>query len=203
MNNNITLCEILKGHEGEIFYSVALGYIKLHKITENTLVILALKHNSIEFEVNAKEIASDLFPSNDQRDWNKFIKEQNLKGPKTWSELIKEDKFKCNHIEIKKGFYSEDKSLCGRTPIEKSALALLKINQLIEVGYSGNITKYEWFNYDNYIYTIEYDGENKIYKIIITTYYKSHIAFHTKKQAEEFLKYPENVQLLKDYFMIN
>lgn len=28
------------------------------------------------------------------------------------------------------------------------------------------------------------------------------IAFHTKEQAKEFLKYSENIQLLKDYFMI-
>lgn len=29
------------------------------------------------------------------------------------------------------------------------------------------------------------------------------IAFHTKKQAEDFISYPENIQLLKDYFIIN
>lgn len=29
------------------------------------------------------------------------------------------------------------------------------------------------------------------------------IAFRTEVQASEFLEYPENIQLLKDYFMIN
>ena len=39
--------------------------------------------------------------------------------------------------------------------------------------------------------------------IISTRISKYIIAFHTKEQAEEFLSYPENIQLLKDYFMID
>ena len=33
-------------------------------------------------------------------------------------------------------------------------------------------------------------------------YFNKNIAFHTKKQANEFIRYPENIQLLKDYFMV-
>ena len=32
--------------------------------------------------------------------------------------------------------------------------------------------------------------------------FKNNIAFHTIEQANEFISYPENIQLLKDYFMV-
>ena len=85
-------------------------------------------------------------------------------------------------------------------PIVKSALALLKIHQLIEVGYGGNITDEEWKEHTKTKYTI--DSKDKKLICSYTYHFKSHIAFHTKEQAEEFLSYIENVQLLKDYFMI-
>lgn len=88
-------------------------------------------------------------------------------------------------------------------PIEKSALALLKIHQLIEVGYGGNVINDEWIDRDITKYFISFDNDNLIgiEKTILSEEF-SHIAFHTKEQAIEFLKYPENIELLKDYFMI-
>ena len=88
----------------------------------------------------------------------------------------------------------------GISPIERSALALLKIHQLIEIGYGGNITNEEWKEHTKIKYTIDLKDKKLICSY--TYHFKSHIAFHTKEQAEEFLKYSENVQLLKDYFMI-
>lgn len=90
--------------------------------------------------------------------------------------------------------------------LAKSALAFLKIRQLIEDGYGGNVTNEEWrtaIDEDNPIYIITIDGMNNIRcgYVEITQEY-SPIAFHTKEQAEEFLSDPERVQLLKDYFMI-
>lgn len=85
-------------------------------------------------------------------------------------------------------------------PIVKSALALLKIHQLIEVGYGGNVTNEEWENAFELKYVISCTVD-KSFPIHATNCIHT-IAFHTKEQAEEFLKYTENVQLLKDYFMI-
>lgn len=53
---------------------------------------------------------------------------------------------------------------------------------------------------DNYIYTIEVSN-GKIYESWCKT--KHLIAFHTKKQLNKFLSFPENVQLIKDLYMID
>lgn len=312
---NINLCEILKGHEGETFYSPLLCDLILEKI-DIAVVYFRYGSSLIGIQYHGKDLDNKvcIFPSKDQRDWNKWIEEQKsvqvepkfnigdkvlcktheidiesiciissynpkakeykllcgnatityckenclepyfdkgdrvvvthgkyknsvgiieeysadddtwsitlngydypinfakewikkqkLKVPKTWSELEQSNDSHIYGIEHR---YNDDYYVTreGNTPIEKSAIALFKIHQLIEVGYGGNINNEEWFDYDNCIYTIEYNSEYKIYKIITAVCYKRHIAFHTKKQAEEFLKYPENVQLLKDYFMIN
>lgn len=203
MNENINLCEILKGHEGETFYSPTFGNLTLFAINFQTLEFTSIENDTVAVESSGKfyDKADEIvvFPSKDQKDWIKWIEEQKSEVPKTWSELYNnKNSFVDNEL------YTID---CleenVKTPIEKSVLALLKIHQLIEVGYGGNVTNEEWFDWDNCIYFIEYNGEDKEYKILTTVCYKKHIAFHTKEQAEEFLSYHENVQLLKDYFMIN
>lgn len=203
MSENIDLSKILKGHEGETFYSRCFGNVIL--IDHVDLKFKASKeHDEIILEYYSKGNYSekgeqDLFPSKDQRDWNKWDKENNPKVPKTWSEL-KTTKGLCPKIlgcksDICDTYDGTEKN----TPIEKSALALLKIHQLIKAGYGGNVTNEEWKNIDKYKYIISttFHVESKMHFCS-----KNHIAFHTKEQAKEFLKYPENVQLLKDYFMI-
>lgn len=201
----LNLCEILKGHEGKTFYSRCFGPLKFIKINN--------KGNTIELksEVYAGDTYMfwsdgkysvvgeiDLFPSKDQRDWNKWLEEQKSKVPKTWSEMVAQDKETICIVEI-----DEMAVTTAKTPIEKSALALLKIHQLIEVGYGGNVTNEDWKN----PYLAKYDiipdtAHSDKLCVRCVGFVKSVIAFHTKEQAEEFLKYPENVQLLKDYFMI-
>lgn len=139
-----------------------------------------------------------LFPSKDQRDWNKWLKEQKPKVPKTWSEIENYTDVGVRIHEIEHKSYT-----VNNTPIEKSVLALLKIYQLIEVGYGGNVTKKEWKN-DEFKFIIAKDASIDVFNISSVCHCAATpIAFHIREQAEEFLKYPENVQLLKDYFMIN
>lgn len=214
MNNELNLCEILKGHEGETFYSKAFGICQLIEILEDGLEVNTCNlegnyltlYYTIDGKLN-KNTEQDIFPSKDQCDWNKWVKEQNNKVPKTWSEYIN-----VHSDEFDKGIkdYCVDVSgtnnngwIRRNTPIEKSALALLKIHQLIEVGYGGNVTNWEWKSVSITKWRIgfNYNGEIMIDYCILPIAYTP-IAFHTKEQAEEFLKYPENVQLLKDYFMI-
>lgn len=217
MNENINLCEILKGHEGETFYSPIFGNLTLFAINFQILEFTSIENDTVAIESSGKfynkadEIA--VYPSKDQRDWNKWGKEHNPKVPKTWSELSINHKSKlafCNITERRIGDYHEKLGSCGDSAIEKSALALLKIHQLIEVGYGGNVTDREWRNTDiqkwyfipNSIYSP--DEGNNMWEVVYTQMYlnKRIFAFHTKEQAEEFLSYPENIQLLKDYFMI-
>lgn len=119
------------------------------------------------------------------------------KPPKTWSELINSEYYTWDEVI---GHLSTKEY-----PIYKSMFALLKIHQLIEASYGGNITDAEWdkstqSNYD--VFGIVYSTITKSLEVRLFSASKSIIAFHTYDQAEEFLSYPENVQLLRDYFMI-
>lgn len=202
MNENINLCEILKGHEGETFYSPCYGFVYFKEIrSEYPFPICCInKYDSnINFTKYGKISVNEntecvIFPSKDQRDWNKWTEEQKPKVPKIWNEMT--SKY-CN-VEVWQHISHID---YGSTePIVKSAASLLKIHQLIEAGYGGNPSNEELGSED--IYYISYYIPNKELLVTDGGLYKSHIAFHTKEQAEEFLSYPENVQLLKDYFMI-
>lgn len=213
----LNLCKILKGHEEEIFYSPLFGQVHLYEILTNTdfpiKVYTDKPENYWYFTAEGKyhkqyvDAECVLFPSKDQRDWLKWDKENNPKTPKTWSELEVEsnDFYRLEHFGT--NTYS---TIDGKTPIEKSALALLKIYQLIEIGYGGNVTDQEWrddkrrkwYFVPNDSYSPN-DG-NEMWDITFSEIYyaKRPFAFHTKKQVEEFLSYTENVQLLKDYFML-
>ena len=197
MNDNINLCEILKGHEGETFYSPIFGNVKIKSINYPIITIISSITDIFYINSNGKfynnSDAICIFPSKDQRDWNKWDEEHNLKTPKTWSELSKGKHDWTIYV------YEEN----AKTPIEKSALALLKIHQLIEIGYGGNVSKDEFFDEHVMKYIINLDKEDEFYIYKGINIMNTHIAFHTEKQATEFLKYPENMQLLKDYFMIN
>lgn len=198
----MNLCEILKDHIGEVFYSSAYGNITL---------IEYVGDNCLQFEsdIYVPEIYYDskgsifntngeitLFPSKDQRDWNKWNEEQKHKVPKTWSDIpITSASYFIRTLPTK---------AFELTSIEKSALAFLKIYQLIEVGYGGNITNEEWKNDvdEHDIWTFYYDEIANKFFVILAEGYFNYITFHTKEQAKEFLSYSENIQLLKDYFML-
>ena len=194
------LCEMLKGHEGKTFYSPAYGDVKLIKAISGGPIIVKTDDHQISFNSNGILLFTKgecmLFPSKDQRDWNKWIEENKSKTSKTWSDSLF-TVYELSYIDNDKDYVLTS---TGISPIERSALALLKIHQLIEIGYGGNITNEEWKEHTKIKYTIDLKDKKLICSY--TYLFKSHIAFHTKEQAEEFLKYSENVQLLKDYFMI-
>lgn len=214
MNENINLCEILKGHEGETFYIYSQGDCTLMSVNDIEIEGYPIKvkakfFNEYSYDISEYSLKADgtvgdtddliLFPSKNQRDWDKWIKEQKHKIPKTWSELEEVRKCKVAGVIIAKT--SEHEWFTGtycESPTEKSALAFLKISQLIEVGYGGNVTNEEWK-----LNTIKYiiDCNKNNFYITLCNNVIHHIAFHTKEQAKEFLQYSENVQLLKDYFM--
>ena len=203
MNENINLSEILKGHEDETFYSPTFGNCKLRFISD--VLYFEGINSKLSFNVDVdgtycKDGEICIFPSKEQRDWNKWVEEQNYKVPKTWSQYIKTNTIRpYAALRNTKGYNIP----VDDSPIEKSALALLKIHQLIEVSYGGNVINDEWIDRDITKYFISFSNDNiiGIEKTILSEEF-SHIAFHTKEQAEEFLSYPENIELLKDYFTI-
>ena len=72
------------------------------------------------------------------------------------------------------------------------------ISQLLPY-YGGEITDSEWNNPNIDKFTIKRDYNQLLLDIAQTTC--SFIAFHTKEQRDEFLKY--NERLVKDYLMID
>lgn len=149
----------------------------------------------------SEAIKGDLdIPSKDQRDWNKWDKENNHKTPKTWSEYLNHPNCEITST-ISLSLDGKD-YLANDNSIEKSALALLKIHQLIEFGYGGNVKNRDKINF----FVIQWSYQDK--RFVIRNFGPfledcgTIACFHTKEQAIEFLSYPENVHLLKDYYMI-
>lgn len=196
----LNLCELLKGHEGEHFYSPFWGLVRLQDVLDEEIVI-----EEYEYGIPANGILYSggecvIYPSKDCRDWTKWAGNRPDKEAKVWSDLEY-----CN-VEV----FAAIKQLESNGPVEpicKSALALLKISELIEAGYGGNVTNEEWANSDgnNLIYVPFYHPIEKEFQCfgIFGLHRKSLIAFHTHKQITKFLKYPQNQQLLKDYNMIS
>lgn len=120
-----------------------------------------------------------------------------LSIPKTWKDLEKVNpNSRLCSIYHAIGYVSD----YNFTPQEKSALALLIIRELIEVGYGGNPSIKEKLPTNSY-YEIDIDLHGN-FTVDYDALPTSLIVFHNIEQAEEFLSYPENIQLLKDYFMI-
>lgn len=91
----------------------------------------------------------------------------------------------------------ENKDVAISEKVAKSMLAMAMISQLMPY-YGGEVTDEEWKNEDITKYIIVREGA----KIDIYSHYilYSFLAFHTKEQRDEFLKY--NEQLIKDYLML-
>lgn len=80
MNENINLCEILKGHEGETFWNPLVGNIT-YKSSEGGLAFFQYGNSVIDIPYHGKDMNNNIsvFPSKDHRDWVKWDKENNPK----------------------------------------------------------------------------------------------------------------------------
>lgn len=82
----------------------------------------------------------------------------------------------------------------------KSALALAQISQLMPY-YGGEITDEEWNNSSIKKYSITMYCTLICKSVAITN--RNILTFHTEEQADRFLSFPENIQLVKDLYMID
>lgn len=116
---------------------------------------------------------------------------------KTWEDVVKEyPHFKDDIDNLKYNI------LYGWNGLSDKIIATYKIAKLIEFGYGGMMTEEEWKdgtvkfvikctpNEKSYLYEDEICNDIEF------------IAFHTYKQREEFMSYPENVKLVEQYYMI-
>lgn len=82
--------------------------------------------------------------------------------------------------------------------LRSSALAYLKIITLIDKCYGGVPTFEERFSLCAPTWSIDYRNDFSTIKAFGCI---DPVAFRTKEAAEKFLSYPENVELLRQYFM--
>lgn len=133
----------------------------------------------------------------------KFKKKQVIN---TWKDIKRiEGCFINNYSEIRKLELPINKDCFDRNVFiseryAKSALALAQISQLMPY-YGGEITDEEWKNVRLKKYGVLFYNS----KIATNIYYdtKQMIGFHTEEQVNKFLSFPENVQLIKDLYMVD
>ncbi len=149
------------------------------------------KENSTSFNVKFKKKEENEEPK--VRTWEDLIGKYVPRG----SAYIAKD---CQIGEINRywAFGSNEKNLFIDSKHAKSALAMAQISQLMPY-YGGAITSEEWDNKDVSKYCLTRVGDNIILDDYTQMYY--FLAFHTLKQAEDFLKY--NKQLVYDYLMLD
>lgn len=134
-----------------------------------------------------------------------FNKENLQPGPKikTWKDVplrgetldvtIDDDGY--HTISLKQTEFSEK--------IYKKLTATARIAKLIELGYGGMVTEEEWKDGNVEKVSIIYiPFKRECFDIYCNSHRKEFITFHTYKQAEEFMSYPENVKLVEQYYMI-
>ena len=188
MNENINLCELLKGREGEVFYSPLLGNVRLVEVNDDEMDNGSpIKVHCVDLPYNAADdlFTEDgrywrindtecmLFPSKSQRDW------------RMWKQSIETQ---------------------HSMTLIKSALAYFKIQQLVDTSYGGIPTTEDRVNCT--LFMVDYcpkyeeiDGVSEFYVRIASDCY-GNILFHSSEQAEDFISHSENIQLLRDYYMI-
>ena len=138
-------------------------------------------------------------------------KEQEIK---TWKDLIGIDIPVGSSLIIEKGenpfsysfFTSDDRSVFIDEKHAKSALAMAQISQLIPF-YGGSVTDEEWLDTNKCKWCIEKIsmkslGEKTHFKLNVIGLLVSWslLAFHTEKQAKEFLK--NNRELCEQFYMM-
>lgn len=121
---------------------------------------------------------------------------------KTWDDL-------CNHPDTSPtdiGFVNDFDKLTEdygthETRHAKSALAFLKIRLLIEEAYGWNPSFEEKNDWNIWKFGIKFNEEGEPW-VCETDEWIQGIAFYTEAQANDFLSHESNVQLVKDYFMV-
>lgn len=147
-----------------------------------------------------------------KKEYERLFGKENLQPKpniKTWKDLEKEhpEYFKSHNTPNPKFIPSQEL----RDKLFNKTMAMYKIVTLIEFGYGGMITEKEWNLSSSYapetrIWSIVcyYRAESKDPQLkIVQVWAQPHLlSFHTKEQAEEFISYNENVELIKQYYMI-
>lgn len=117
---------------------------------------------------------------------------------KTWADIEKEHPGHFCRSNAPNPMFIPSAEL--RDKLLKKTIATYKIATLIELGYGGMVTEEEWIDENLNKYYIEFVEEPSIN--CSRNDYRQFISFHSRDLAEEFMSYSENVELVKQYYMI-
>lgn len=132
-----------------------------------------------------------------------FGKENLIPIPKIWNDILKYYPARGTGIV---GLECELKNVVGiDDKVAQKIIATAKLAKLIEMGYEGVVTDDEYisneYSLDDSFWCIWVNARGKIECTEIENI-RDLLIFHTREHAEEFMSYPENVKLVKQYFMI-
>lgn len=115
---------------------------------------------------------------------------------RTWEDVVKQyPHFKDDIDKL------EHDILYGWNKLSEKLIASYKITKLIELGYGGMVTNEEWKDMEVKKYCITREkGKIDSDGYWVDRYF--FIAFHTREQRKEFMSYPENQELVKQYYMV-
>nr|DAP38037.1 MAG TPA: REGULATORY PROTEIN E2/DNA Complex-18, E2, DNA-binding domain, E2-DNA.4A [Crassvirales sp.] len=131
------------------------------------------------------------------------IKFKKIHQINTWEDIPRVNGCYMNNSHIYTGYEGkpceENKDVYLTDKYAKSALALAQISQLMPY-YGCEITNEEWKRNDRKFTIVLYDGELKPFTHVNN---KVLVAFHTEAQRTRFMSFPENIQLVKDLYMMD
>lgn len=182
METKLNLCEILKGYEGERFYIKDWGYCML------------LSVNDKEYDNLPIRIMADWVLGPNEYDQNEYCLKSN--GATEYNDI-------CilfpNAAQTDWAKWDELHNKCvNADKIKKSADALIEICNLIDTKFGGCIKDKE-ISYHSagitphfeIVIEEEFDEDFKLLYPLI---------FKSTQEAKEFLSYPENKQLIKNFY---
>lgn len=141
--------------------------------------------------VNKTELIESIF--------DKSCFENMAKDMKTWDDVI------IFYPLMNQRIISDLVKWCDEQ-VYKKLDATAKIAKIIEFGYGGLVTEEENTDREENKYVIapiEEDDNSMGFEIYPVSFAVDRvIAFHTKELAEEFISYPENLELVEQYYMI-
>lgn len=121
----------------------------------------------------------------------------------TWEDIPRVNGCYISNCNITTGYEGkpceDNKDVYLTDKYAKSALALAQLSQLMPY-YGCEITNEEWKNNERKFTIVAHNGELKPFTQVNN---KVLIAFHTESQRTRFMSFPENIQLVKDLYMMN
>lgn len=121
---------------------------------------------------------------------------------KTWEDVEKENQEYFSRSNAPNPMFIQSAEL--RDKLLKKTMATYKIATLIELGYGGAVSDEEWNDDTFNKFSIQWDEEDNCPTIRChcSRNWSDFVSFHTQQQAEEFMSHSENVELVKQYYML-